>query len=86
MCYGTCIILCGSFVLISMFNAPFVLILALPLFIVLYPLLSKVQGYTRKGWPTWVPKPFHSKIVEVSVEDSCLLWGRTVIVPQLLEE
>ena len=53
------------------------------------PLLSKVQEYTLKGWPTRVTKPlqpYQAKLAEVLVEEGCLMWGRRVIVPDSLKE
>ena len=53
------------------------------------PLLSKVQEYTLKGWPTRVTKPlqpYQAKLAELSVEEGCLMWGRRVIVPDSLKE
>ena len=49
------------------------------------PTLSKVLSYVQNGWPTTCTeesiKPFFRRRDELSVEESCILWGNRVIIP-----
>jgi len=58
------------------------------------PVLSRVLGYVRTGWPVETTpdlQAFYQKRMELSTEQDCLLWGTRVVVPpkyqdQLLEQ
>lgn len=49
------------------------------------PVLSRVVNHVLKGWPYRIEdndiKPYFSRKSELSVYDSCLLWGNRVVVP-----
>ena len=49
------------------------------------PVLSRVQQFVLKGWPTGAIekdlKPYWHKRLELSSHDGCLLWGNRVVVP-----
>lgn len=51
--------------------------------------LVKVLEFTLSGWPNYVNdpkiKPYWLRRHELSVEDSCLLWGRRVVIPDALQ-
>ena len=50
-------------------------------------ILSKILIYTKEGWPTQVPEecqPYRKCWRELSVEDSCLMWGSRVVIPTKL--
>ena len=53
------------------------------------PLLSKVYNYTATGsWPDVVDPdlaPYKSRRFELTIEQSCVLWGSRVIVPTSLQ-
>lgn len=51
--------------------------------------LSKISYYVSEGWPASDCiadefKAFHQRRTELTLEDSCLLWGNRVIVPEKL--
>lgn len=54
------------------------------------PILSQVLRCTLEGWPaveySEELKTYHSKKLELSVEDGCVLWGIRVIIPTKLRE
>ena len=58
------------------------------------PVMSKVLQFTLQGWPNQVApefKPFYNRSKELSIEDSCIMWGNRVVIPpqgrqQLLDE
>lgn len=48
------------------------------------PTLSKVVDFTLNGWPSHFDdalKPFSDKVLQLSVEQNCLLWGSRVVIP-----
>lgn len=49
------------------------------------PVLSRVQQFVLKGWPTGAIekdlKPYWHKRLKLSSHDRCLLWGNRVVVP-----
>ena len=48
------------------------------------PVLAKVCKFVQQGWPRLVSQdlqPFHSRQLELSIQDQCLLWGSCIIVP-----
>lgn len=48
------------------------------------PILSPVDEYTKQGWPPSSEKelePFHKKNIELTLQDSYLMWGSRVIIP-----
>ena len=50
-------------------------------------ILGKVYRYVQEGWPTKVPEelqPYKHRENELSVENSSVMWGMCVIVPQTL--
>ena len=49
------------------------------------PTLSRVMDQVLHGWSDRVsdsPTPYYHKILEFSVQDHCLLWGKHVIIPK----
>jgi len=52
------------------------------------PVLSKLLSYIQYGsWPSPVPDdilPFLRRKLELSISDSCILWGKRVIIPKQL--
>jgi len=49
------------------------------------PVLSKVRRFVQHGWPRTfdsVLQPYHSRQLELSIQDNCLLWGNRVVVPK----
>jgi len=49
------------------------------------PTLSTVRRFVKHGWPKLVKPEFHpyqSKKLELSVQESCFLWGSRMIVPR----
>lgn len=49
------------------------------------PLLAKVRRFVQHGWPRTVDpvlQPYHSRQLELSIQDNCLLWGSRIIVPK----
>ena len=53
------------------------------------PVLSKVFRYTMNGWPAVVDPdlvPYKSRMLELSIEQGCLLWGSRVIIPRSLRK
>ena len=58
------------------------------------PVMSKVLQFTLQGWPNQVApefKPFYNCSKELSIDDSCIMWGNRVVIPpqgrqQLLDE
>ena len=57
---------------------------------VLDPLLSRVLNFVMTGWPEKCDeeelKPYHIRSQELSCEQSCVLWGSRVIIPQVFRE
>ncbi|CAC5387447.1 unnamed protein product [Mytilus coruscus] len=49
------------------------------------PILGQITNYVLKGWPNYRDndemKPYFSRKTELSVFDSCLLWGNRVVIP-----
>ncbi|CAG2226133.1 unnamed protein product [Mytilus edulis] len=49
------------------------------------PILGQITNYVLKGWPNYRDndemKPYFSRKTELSVFDSCLLWGNRVVFP-----
>ena len=53
------------------------------------PVLSRVLRYTKKGWPSEIVdvlKLYWHRRSELSIKNTCLLWGTRVIVPMKLRE
>lgn len=53
------------------------------------PILSKVMGFMKQGWPHKVPEtllPYWRKQNELTMEASCILWGVRVVIPMKLQE
>ena len=52
--------------------------------------LSNVKKYVLQGWPENISRkeitPYKQRQHELSIEDSCLLWGTRVIVPHQLRQ
>uniref|UniRef100_A0A8C5PEH0 Gypsy retrotransposon integrase-like protein 1 n=1 Tax=Leptobrachium leishanense TaxID=445787 RepID=A0A8C5PEH0_9ANUR len=51
--------------------------------------LQEVLSYVQHGWPFQTSprlRPFHSRNLELSVREGCLLWGERVIVPPALQK
>ena len=52
-------------------------------------ILAKVLEFTASGWPNHVEDtklvPYFRHRHELSIEDSCVLWGRRVIIPATLQ-
>ena len=49
------------------------------------PILSKVLMFTKNGWPVQVSetlKPYWNRLLELPLEDGCVMWGNRVIVPK----
>ena len=49
------------------------------------PILTKVRQFVRNSWPRSVIselQPFHSRRLEFSIQDNCLLWGSRVVIPR----
>ena len=47
-------------------------------------LLSRVLQFTMSGWPDCCDDsemPFHSRRMELSTQDGCILWGNRIVVP-----
>ena len=57
---------------------------------VLDPFLSRVLDFVMTGWPEKCDeeelKPYHISSQELSCEQSCVLWGSRVIIPQVFRE
>ena len=53
------------------------------------PLLSRVYEYSASGWPSYVNgtelQPYWVRKDEISIDDNCLLWGRSVVIPSDLQ-
>ena len=50
------------------------------------PVLLTVQRFVKQGWPKSVKPefhPYHSRKLELSIQDGCLSWGSCIIVPKL---
>ena len=48
------------------------------------PIVSSVIEYVQTGWPNKPPEgliPYYTRRDELSVVDSCLLWGNRVVIP-----
>ena len=54
------------------------------------PLLRRVLDFVMTGWPEKCDekelKPYHIRSQELSCEQSCVLWGSTVIILQVFRE
>ena len=57
------------------------------------PILSKVTHFLHTGWPettTAEIKPYKVRVLELTVQEGCLLWGNRIIIPpqgrKLLQE
>ena len=53
------------------------------------PILRKVMGYMKRGWPDKVAEcllPYSRRRNELTVEGGCILWGLTVVIPTKLRE
>ena len=51
--------------------------------------LSRVLDYGKTGWPKEVlnnVQPYVQRQTELSVENNCLLWGTTVVIPKSLQD
>ncbi len=52
------------------------------------PILSKVLNFVHRGWPDKCPseelRQYYLRKEELTIEDSILLWGLRVVVPQTL--
>ena len=49
------------------------------------PVLAKVRKFVQQGWPKSVDpvfRPYHSRQLELSIQENCLLWGSRIIVPK----
>ena len=49
------------------------------------PVLSTVRKFVQQGWPRSVSPdlhPYHSRQMELSIQDQCLLWGSRIIIPK----
>ena len=49
------------------------------------PVLAKVRRFVQHGWPRTVNpvlQPYHSRQLELSIQNNCLLWGSRIIVPK----
>ena len=49
------------------------------------PLLARILHYTMSHWPTEpteTEKPYFHKLLEITAEEGCLLWGMHVIIPK----
>ena len=49
------------------------------------PVLTKLRQFVRNGWPRSVDselQPFHSRRLELSIQENCLLWGSRVVIPR----
>ena len=44
--------------------------------------LAKVCKFVQHGWPSPELQSFHSRTLELSIQDDCLLWGYRVVIPQ----
>lgn len=54
------------------------------------PILSRVLGYIRDGWPNEVEireiKPYFNRRSELYIELGCIMWGHRVVVPYSCRE
>ena len=53
------------------------------------PMLNKLLGFIRTGWPQTVPDaliPFWRRKEELSVEGDCIIWGCRVVIPEKLQK
>ncbi|MCY3927858.1 MAG: DDE-type integrase/transposase/recombinase [Acidobacteria bacterium] len=53
------------------------------------PVMASVRRFVKQGWPKSVKSefhPHHSRKLELSIQDGCLLWGSRIIVPKLGRE
>ena len=49
------------------------------------PILSKVRRLVQTGWKDTADKnlkPYQNRSHELSVQDSCVLWGNRVVIPE----
>ena len=50
------------------------------------PVLATIRKFVQQGWPRSVnPEfpPFHTRQLELSTQEQCLLWGSHIIIPKL---
>ena len=48
------------------------------------PVLATVRRFVKQGWPKSIKpefRPYHSRKLELSIQDDCVLWGSRIIVP-----
>ena len=59
------------------------------------PILARVKSYTLRSWPEKLLdadlKPYFDRMLELSVEDGCIVWGSRIVIPppgrdKILEE
>ena len=53
------------------------------------PVLATIRKFVQQGWPRSVnPEfhPFHTRQLELSTQEQCLLWGSRIIIPKLGRE
>ena len=49
------------------------------------PVLATVRKFVQQGWPRSVDPefhPYHTRQLELSIQDQCLLWGSRIIIPK----
>ena len=53
------------------------------------PILASVYSHIMEGWPNKLKeesiKPFYQRKDQLSIDQGCLLWGRRVIIPTMLQ-
>ena len=50
-------------------------------------ILRRVRDFVMRGWPDKVHdclKPFHSRRLELTLEEDCVMWGPHYYIPQSL--
>ena len=48
------------------------------------PVLATVRRFVKQGWPKSVQLgfcPYHSRKLELSIQEECVLWGSRIVVP-----
>ena len=48
------------------------------------PVLATVRRFVKQGWPKSVQhefRPYHSRKLELSIQEDCVLWGSRIVVP-----
>ena len=48
------------------------------------PVLATVRRFVKQGWPKSVQlefHPYHSRKLELSIQEDCVLWGSHIVVP-----